>query len=60
MTIPMAHAFMADTWGTCMIANTGEVVFVKLIKLPPLQSIGVYAQRVKVLRHATATEKIML
>ena len=31
MTIPMVHAFMEDTWGTCIIATTGLVVLVKFI-----------------------------
>ena len=29
--IPMARAVMADTWGTCMVANTGVVMLANLI-----------------------------
>ena len=25
MTIPMANAFMADTWGNCIITSTGVI-----------------------------------
>ena len=33
MTIPIAHAFMADTWGTCIVAIAGVVVLVEFISV---------------------------
>ena len=29
MTIPMPHAFLADTMGTCMVVTTGVLVLAK-------------------------------
>ena len=31
MTIPMVHGFMTDTWDTCMIDTTREVVLATII-----------------------------